>query len=349
MQVRYTGWALGCVALVLPMSVACGQPPDGTAEVWTAPRTLWGEPDLQGIWQTRYATNTPLERPEEFGEREFLTDEEVAEQERAEGEAVALRAAGADFQELGRPDSSVSPIAGNEYNTFWLDTGGAKIVGRRTSMIVGPDGRIPLKPELLKRQAYRAEIVSSHPPEGFANNSWLDRDTGERCLSDGVPGQMWTGTGPNLIIQGPGYVAILHEQFRDRRVIPTDGRPHGNVRGWLGSSVGRWEGTTLVVETKNFADKTHYAFSRVWREPTETMHLVERFTRVAADTLEYQMTLTDPVKFTKPWTAVATIPYENPYPKFFEYACHEGNYGMINLLSQDRNLEKQAAKNRATR
>ena len=239
-----------------------------------------------------------MERPEEFGEREFLTDEEVAEQERAEGEAVALRAAGADFQELGRPDSSVSPIAGNEYNTFWLDTGGAKKVGRRTSMIVGPDGRIPLKPELLKRQAYRAEIVSSHPPEGFANNSWLDRDTGERCLSDGLPGQMWTGTGPNLIIQGPGYVAILHEQFRDRRVIPTDGRPHGNVRGWLGSSVGRWEGATLVVETKNFADKTHYAFARVWREPTETMHLVERYTRVAADTLEYEMTITDPVKFT---------------------------------------------------
>jgi hypothetical protein len=325
--------------------------PPSTSETngWTAPRTPWGEPDLQGIWQTRYATNTPLERPAAFGAREFLTDEEVAQRSRAEQQDLERRIAGADFQELGRPDPSKSPIAGNEYNTFWHDTGGARRVGRRTSMIVGPDGRIPLKPELEKKQAYRAEIVSSRPPDGFVNNSWMDRDTGERCLTDGVPGEMWIGTGPNLVIQGPGYVAILHEQFRDRRLIPTDGRSHGKVRGWLGNSVGRWEGPTLVVETTNFADQTHQAFAQVWREPTETMHLVERYTRVAADTLEYQMTLSDPAKFTKPWTAVATSPIQTPNPKFFEFACHEGNYAMVHMLSEARNLEKDAARSGGTR
>ena len=149
---------------------------------------------------------------------------------------------------------------------------------------------------------------------------------------------MWQGPngGHNRIVQSPGYVTILHEEYRDRRIIPVDGRPHGNIRQWFGDAVGRWEGDTLVVDTTNFLDRTNYEWANIWTRPSETLHLVERFKRIDADTLEYTITVEDPTTFTKPWTAVIPISRLPDDTQIYEYACHEGNYAMPNLLSGGR-------------
>ena len=204
MQVRYTEWAAGCAALVLSMCVACGKPTDTThastdamAEAWTAPRTPWDEPDLQGVW--RHQSATPLERL--AGAGQFRTEEEVAAVQAAEEQRVALGILGA---EASRPDPQVSPFQRNEYNRFWTFTGKAREVNRRTSLIVDPpNGRIPLTEEAAKIQQFHAEYVSNFLPEEHYNNSWRDRDTGERCLTDGTLGQMWGGTGPNQVHPRP--------------------------------------------------------------------------------------------------------------------------------------------------
>ena len=334
--------ALAVVVVISSWGPAVGQSQEpASGSDWTPALTPWGEPDLQGLW--RYESTIPFERPAEFADRKSLTPEEVAQRQEAEEAAVAARLAGADFQEIGRRDLKESPIAGNEYNQFWFETGSVRKVSARTSMIVDPpDGKLPpLNPELQKRQDHQRAMVSSYPPADVVNASWVERDTGERCLSDGLPGQMWQGTGPNQILQGPGYVVMLHEQFRDRRIISTDGRPRGNNPQWLGVSRGQWEDHTLVVETTDFLDKMHYVWQTYWRAPSESMRLVERFTRVAPDTIDYEMTLTDPGKFPRPWTI--RIPITKLEGSLFvEYACHEGNYGMVHLLSQARNLEKAA-------
>ena len=165
----------------------------------------------------------------------------------------------------------------------------------------------------------------------------------ERCITDGVQGALMGGPagGPSQFMQGPGILAILQEARNDRRTIPTDGRPHGTIRDWRGDGVGRWEGDTLVVETTNFVDKSHVTWDRTWSRATETLRLVERFTRVDADTIEYWLTIEDPATFTKPWTL--TFPLTKLSVPLVEYACHEGNYGVIHPLSQTRNLEKAAA------
>ena len=158
----------------------------------------------------------------------------------------------------GEPPERAIRSQNFEYNTFWVDTGAPAKVFRRTSLIVGAEGRIPYKPEMLPRVAFTAAVISSQPPDDFVNRSWRDRDMGERCITDGVLGMVWSGTGPSQIIQGPGYVVMRGEQFRDRRVIPTDGRPHGTIRSMLGEAIGHWEGNTLVVETKNFSDASQH-------------------------------------------------------------------------------------------
>jgi len=145
------------------------------------------------------------------------------------------------------------------------------------------------------------------------------------------------------MFQTRDHVVILNEMVHDARIIPMDGRPHGNIRTWRGDAVGRWEGDTLVVETTNFADKSHYRWAAgvLWRSATETLRLVERFTRVDADTIDYQFTIEDPVKFTRPWTAA--VPITKLSVPLLESGCHEGNYATINTLSAVRNLEKAAA------
>jgi len=309
------------------------------AKTWTPPRTPWGEPDLQGVW--RYDGATPMQRPKEFAGREFLTDAEVAQRTKAENDRLAKNLAGVD----GRPPLTESTLENGATNSFWLESGTARKVSRRTSLIVGPDGQIPYTPEMRTRAAAQAEVHAGRYPTPFFHQTWLEFDTEERCLTHGVPGAMLggNGEGPNQILQSPGVVVILQESFIDRRTIPTDGRPHGNIRSWRGDSVGRWEGDTLVVETINFADKSHYRWAAgiLWRMATQTLRFVERFTRVDTDTIDYQFTLDDPARFTRPWTAV--VPITKLSVPLLESWCHEGNYASINTLSGVRNLEKAAA------
>ena len=324
-------------------SVACqaSETAQSAPAAWTPPQTPWGEPDLQGVW--RHEGVTPLERPKQFAEREFLTDQEVAQREQAQRDLLAKKAAGADGETVGRRPLTESPIEGNEYNSFWGFTGRLPKVSRRTSLVVEPsNGQIPYTLESRERQAYMNEVVSSRPPDDFVNRSWVDRDTGERCITDGVIGEMWRGTGPNLIVQGQGYVVFIHEQWRDRRIVPTDGRPHGTIGRWLGDSVGRWEGDTLVVDTINFLDKTHYNWRRVFQQPTPDQHLVERWTPVGPGAIDYAITITDATLYTEAWKV--QVPLTKLDAPFFEYACHEGNYAMVHLLSQERNLEKEKAR-----
>src|SRR6266550_714113 len=313
--------------------------PAADAHGWAVPRTAWGDPDFQGVW--RYEAVIALERPARFAGREFLTDAEIAQTERVEQDQEAKRLDGVEGEAVGRQSVAASPIRGNEYNSFWQDHGRPRRVYKQTSLITDPrDGQIPYTPAARQAEARAAARYGVGPYE-----SYLDPDTGERCLTDGVTGMMWQGPngGHNQIVQSPGYVTILHEEYRDRRIIPVDGRAHSNVRQWFGDSVGRWEGDTLVVDTTNFLDKTHYEWASTWTRTSETLHLVERFRRVDADTLEYRITAEDPATFVRPWTAVIPISRLQDGTKIYEYACHEGNYAMPNLLSGARAEAKKAA------
>jgi hypothetical protein len=314
-----------------PASTAAQDPAD-TASTWTPSRTPWGDPDLQGVW--RYEATMPLERPKQLAGKAFLTDEEVARRDALEKEQEAKRLAGGEGADVGRQPVSESPIRGNEYNSFWQDHGRPRKVYNRTSLIVDPpDGRLPFTPDAQNAEARTAARYGVGPYE-----SYLDPDTGERCLTDGVTALMWQGPngGHNRIVQSPGYVTILHEEYRDRRIIPVDGRPHGSIRQWFGDAVARWDGNTLVVDTINFLDKTNYEWASIWTRPSETLHLMERFTRTDADTIEYEITVEDPTTFARPWKAVIPITKLPEKTEIFEYACHEGNYAMANLLSGAR-------------
>ena len=210
-------------------------------ETWTQTRTPWGDPDLQGVW--RYEGAIPLERPARFQGRDRLTDEEVAQIQKVEEEQAAQRLAGAEGAAVGRRSVGESPIRGNEYNSFWQDHGRPRQVSRQTSLIVEPgDGRIPYTADARKAEARSSARYGAGPYESF-----LDPDTGERCLTDGVTALMWQGPngGHNRIVQSPGFVTILHEEYLDRRIIPVDGRAHRGIRQWFGSAVGKWEDRDL--------------------------------------------------------------------------------------------------------
>ena len=196
-----------------------------------------------------------------------------------------------------------------------------------------PDGRIPYTQEALRHQ----RRYGTGPYD-----SYLDLDTGERCLGDGALEMIWLGYNPNhQIVQTTDHVVILHEMFHERRIIPLDGGPHvdAGIRQWNGNLRGRWEGDTLVVESTNFVDRWRdYRFNAVWRAPSQTLHLVERFTRLDAETMVYRVTITDPARFTSPWI-VETYLTTNQAARgvttgpMYEYACHEGNYGGQNILT----------------
>jgi hypothetical protein len=303
---RSLAW-IGLMALV-------GAPP-----AWTPPRTPDGHPDLQGIWTN--ATITPLERPKELGAKEFYTQNEMAEYRKRA--LVPLPTA-----ERGGTEAHY------EFTQFGLDRSQAQIAfSLRTSMIVGPEGRVPpLTPEAQQRNAERAAGAKGHEFDGPES-----RGIQERCLVWGVEGPPMLPPGYNSylqIVQTPAYVAILQEMIHDVRIIPLDGRPHApqTVRRWLGDSRGRWDGDTLVVDTTNFTDKTNFRGSR------ENLHVVERFTRVDADTIRYEFTVDDPGTWTRPWSA--ELPLVKDKGPIYEYACHEANYGMANNLKGARAKEK---------
>jgi hypothetical protein len=257
--------------------------------------------------------------------------ESLTEQESADYVKRTLQQVNSD-----RRDGGAQTDVGRSYNEFWRDRGNGLVADRRTSLIVDPpDGRIPaLTPAAQKRVEESREWMRVHATDGPEG-----RSLGERCMS-------WTTAGPPMlpgpynndlqIFQGPGYVAILNEMIHDTRVIPLDGRPHvnQNIRGWLGDSRGHWEGNTLVVDTTNFT--AEYSF----RGSDSKLHLTERFTRVSPEVIQYEFTVDDPTAFSKPWTA--RIPLNKTPGPVFEYACHEGNYAMTDILAGARASESKA-------
>jgi hypothetical protein len=300
------------------------------AKSWAVPRTADGQPDLQGIWAN--STLTPLERPRDLGDKQFFTEKEAAEYEKH-----ILEHNNADRRDTQNAEADIALA----YNDFWYDRGTKIVPTRRTSLIVDPpDGRIPpLTVEAQKREAARAEAMRGHGPA----DSWEDRNLAERCLTRGAP-KLPGGYNNNfMILQGPGYVAILQEMIHEVRVIPLGGRPHipQNMRQWLGDSRGHWEGNSLVVDTTNFRDEIRSNLYYCCGAAGANLHLVERFTRVDNDTIDYQYTVDDPTTYTRPWTVA--LPMWRTEGPLYEYACHEANYGMSGILAGARAEEKSAA------
>ena len=285
-------------------------------------RTPWGDPDLQGIWS--YATITPLQRPTELSGRAFLTAEEVAQQ----NDNAATRASSERRAEL-TPERDL----GLAYNQVWWDRGTA--TGRTSLIVDPPNGRLPaLTPEAQEMGAERQESRRAHQYD-----SWENRPLQERCMTYQRAPPVPSGYNNTYqIFQTPEYVAILNEMIHDVRFIPVDGRPHvsEDVRQWNGDSRGHWEGSTLVVETTNYSDKTTW---RGFPGAGQTLRAVERFTRLDADTIDYQFTIHDPTTYTSSWSV--DLPLTNlPGYVLYEYACHEGNYSIANVLAGARIQER---------
>jgi hypothetical protein len=289
-------------------------------------------PDLQGLWS--FGTLTPLERPRSLGAKAFFTDEEAANYEKEENRRQNRDLINPKEGGLNYPPGGVVP-----YNEVWYERGTKVVKSKRTSLIVDPpDGRLPaFTPEGQRRAELRAEEQRNaqfgHPHA----DSWEDRPLQERCimgLNAGPP--MTPGPYNNnfQLFQTPEYVVMLTEMVHDARIIPMDGRPHGNIRQWKGDSRGHWEGNTLVVDTTNFRRETSLPGS------SASTHLIERFTRTDADTLLYEFTVDDPTTWTKPWTAA--IPMSKTEDPIYEFACHEGNYGLAGVLAGARADEKAA-------
>ena len=286
-------------------------------------RTPWGDPDLQGLWN--HGTTTPLERAPEHAGREWLTAEEVA-------------AANLEWSTFATSErrKELTPLfdLSLAFDQFWWDLG---VSTGRTSLVTDPAaGRLPPRtpsrqayetsPEAQRLQAARWGLGPARAPEDMALN--------DRCLVDHqVPIASSSDNNHVQILQSPGYVVLLYEKVHDFRIVPVTDRPDrpGRIRQWLGVSRGRWEGNTLVVETQNFHPQADYLGSGASRQ------VVERFTRRGEDAIEYSFTVTDPTVWTRPWTAV--VPWRATRGPLFEYACHEGNYSMTNLLAGWRAVE----------
>jgi len=333
MSSRFLAGCLSLIAVVALMPVpASGQTKSAPAKTgsWTNTKTPWGDPDIQGIWNN--VTATPLQRAEEFKDKANLTAQEAADFEQRNRKRQAENEA--------KPIEEQSVGARTGYSpTVWFETS-SRLSDNRTSLLVFPEGgRLPpLTPEAQKinqQQVENRKVSPADKPE--------DRGPYERCITRGLPGAMMPGFYNHnyQILQTPGYVVILVEMIHDARIIPMDGRPHFNtgIKQWLGDSRGHWEGNTLVVETTNLRDvdtRNGGAFGT-----TEKGKVTERFTRLGADQMDYHVTVDDPSWYTQAWTA--SIPMSKVKGPLFEYACHEGNYGLPNILAGHRKEERDAA------
>jgi hypothetical protein len=329
-------------ALVLAIAPAAGQttkaPPKAKTTAvkgkWTPPRTPDGQPDLQGVWTNN--TVTPLQRPKELAGKEFYTEAELAELQRRQDERLALN------EIEGEPPANHSGVPGAppervhydhaQFGLDWLQT--TINWNRRTSLIVGPEGTIPpLTPEAQKRRAAAAAKEEGHEFDGPEN-----RPLAARCLArpNVGPPLLPTRYNSNLqIVQSPGYVAIEAEEIHDVRIIRLNGTHlPKHIRQWMGDSIGHWEGNTLVVDTTNFTDLNPFPGA-------QNLHVTERLTRVDEDTILYQFTVEDPGMWIRPWSG--ELPMTKIPDPLFEYACHEGNYGLPNTLRGARVAEAEAA------
>ena len=293
-------------------------------------RTPWGAPDLQGIWDFR--TITPMERPEALGDQEFLTEEEAANLEQATVDRN---------EELLQAAARRTEAGGNvgAYNNFWMDRGTRTVTNRRTSLIVDPpNGRIP--PVTAEGQARQDAVAVRRGRPAYGPE---DRSIGERCIlgfNAGPPMEPRAYNNHAQLFQTPDHIVILNEMVNDSRIIPLDGRDHlpAHVTQWRGDSRARWEGETLVVETRNFHTLTAFS-ERQGSSPD--MVLTERFTRIDDETLLYAATMDDPTTWPQPWTFEVTM-FRTEEP-VYEYACHEGNIGMDGILAGARADDARAA------
>jgi hypothetical protein len=341
-QMNYRLWTSIGILAAVSLAPAAGQTqaPKKVAAKTAAgstkgagPRTPWGDPDLQGVWND--ATSTPLQRPSAVG-KDVLTDEEAA-----------------DFQnELAndltrdRRDGGAEVDVNRAYNDHWMDARRLKITAdRRTSLIVDPpDGRmpplVPLPPERQKMKAARA-AANARFNAGLPEN-YTDFSLPVRCIirTDSPPYLPTIYNNDFQIYQSPGFVVIAPEMIHSARVIPLDGFPHleKNLHQWLGDSRGHWEGDTLVIETTNFRNEPGVIFQDA---NPDTYRIVERFTRVDAKTINYEFTVEDPKTWTKPWTAIIPWSRIDPAEQMYEYACHEDNYDIVHFLSGARDREKK--------
>jgi hypothetical protein len=318
------------IASLVSVSVAgqAGSAAKTTAKAAAAPRTSWGKPDLQGVWDFR--TVTPLERPTDLAGKQVLTDREAADFE--------SQAAVTNDRDRNVPAGNVG-----DYNQFWYDRGTQITANKRTSLIVDPpEGRIPpLTTEAQKRSEAIATARRGLDMDAPTVGGWVN-DLGPgglrvRCILGFNAGPPMTPSAYNnnfQLFQTSDYVVILNEMIHDSRIVPLDGRPHGSLRQWAGDSRGRWDGNTLVVDTVNFRAATLMTTG----ELSPNTHLVERFTRVDADTLLYEFTVEDPTTWTRSWTA--QVPMSKSREPMYEYACHEGNYSIYNILAGARQREQ---------
>ena len=337
----------GVGALTLAAGVvlapAAGWSQPAGSEGWTVPRTAWGDPDIGGVWNS--STVTPLERPEALGDQAFLTEEEAAAIEARVVEANVRANAPSEVR------TEPLPVGGNvgAYNAFWIDRGTTVVPTRRTSLVVDPpNGRLPaLTPEAAAyvsspgRQRLKDVREGVVPADSYAQFDW-----GDRCIwYRGVPSLPTAYNNNYQIVQTPDVIAIVQEHIHDVRFIHLDGRPRidGRVSQFGGHSLGRWEGDTLVVETAGFGDRAYLFASGPgpqggtnW-DLSPDLRVVERFTRVAPGTLDYEFTVHDPNVWTTPWTG--SSPWARGDQPLYEYACHEGNYGMTNILAGSRAAE----------
>jgi len=326
---RFIRGALVTTVAVIAVSegtgVAIAQSANPASSHGSAPRTPWGEPDLQGTWTTDDTIGVPVERPPALGNKLFLTDEDLAQRRQQQEEArraAAAAAARTGTAPIGPPD-------------HWGESASQPV--RQTSFVVDPpNGRIPpVTPEAQKRAAGRDRGSFGTGPF----NGPEDLTNFDRCISRGVVGSLLPrpyGNGLN-IVQGPGVVAISYEMIHEPRIIPLGNAGHigDAIRQYMGDARGHWEGDTLVVVTKNFTDKMSIGFNGNGLRHSDAMRLVERFTRVDANTIQWEATLDDPNTYTQPFKMALPIRLQNDY-KVYEYACHEGNYGMRNILSAAR-------------
>ena len=288
-------------------------------------RTPWGDPDLQGLWTNQ--TLTPLERPEEFTGKTHLTE--------VEARAYEARVRQENNTDIRTPGTERDVALA--YNDAWWDRGDRILPDRRTSLIVDPpDGKVPALTAAGEARLAAERTIARRESEG--PDSWEDFDVSSRCIiRRPLPRLPGSYNNNYQIVQTPGYVAIVQEEVHETRIIPVTGLPHApaTIRRWLGDSTGRWEGDTLVVETTNFTDA---ARGSTFRAASRDMTLVERFRRVDADTLDYAFTVTDPETWVRPWTA--RMPWRTQDGMMYEYACHEGNYGLANTLRASRVADK---------
>ena len=377
---RFRGRAAGLLALVFAVGLLATAPAAGQAQDdYDAPRTPWGDPNLQGLWDTR--TYTPLERPPEFGDREFMTAEEAAERERLglrrivsddDDDLLAAELVEQDVERYARSDRPDDGrpgfrIAGAEYNAFWSADPTTPRLSLRTSQIIEPrDGQMP--PLTRAALTIWEEREAARRARSQADD-WEDRGLSERCITrNGLPGEMLGSSQQPLkeIVQSPRHVSIVMPYGYVRIIPVNDPTPVGSdIRQWNGYSRGRWDGDSLVVETANFKNTVknvapahggpfggsghvHYYLGT-----GETLRLTERFTRIDADTLEYRYTIEDPNVFVRPWSAVNYFTLDEWsqagfQDRIFEYACHEHNYGMINAIRGAR-VDRQWALDEALR